>query len=248
MALDNTAARADRVAVPTQSVYEFPTSRSFVSEPQPFLYDMGADLPGVPAMPETLLAMELQLQERSVDLGEISAMILEDAGATLQILRLAGREYGDSEDRPVRIEDCISDFGLRACLRAAASGAPVGGHRHRAFAGFREHSREIAQLCGLLAAEMPEFANPHEAYLVGLLHEIGALPVLLGWDRSDLPANRGLAALRMAEQWSLPSFLKDFFCEAPMPGCDAHLSKIVLAAHQLAAGSFAGCPLSSATA
>ncbi len=194
-------------------------------------------------MPETLLAMELQLQERSVDLGEISATILEDIGATLQILRLAGREYADSEDRPVRIEDCISGLGLRACLRAAASGAPIKGNRHRAFVEFRAHSREIARLCRLLAEEMPEFANPHAAYLIGLLHEIGALPSILGWDRSDLPANRSLAALRMAEQWALPSFLKDSFWEVSMSGCDARWSVVVSTAHQLAAGSFARCPL-----
>jgi HD-like signal output (HDOD) protein len=221
------------------SVYEFPT-RILVSEPQPFGLDLAEELPDVPAMPETLLAMELQLQERSVDLGEISEIILEDVGATVQILRLAGREFGDSEDRPARIEDCISALGLRACLRAAAGGAPVKGHRHRAFHEFRAHCREIGRLCRLLAEEMPEFASLHEAYLTGLLHDIGALPALLGWDRGDLPANRNLAALRMAEQWALPAFLKDFFYKASMPGRDAHLSTIVSTAHQIAAGSFAG--------
>jgi hypothetical protein len=230
------------------SVYEFPTSRSIVSDPQPFLLDIAEELPDVPAMPETLLAMELQLQERSVDLSQISEVILEDAGATLQILRLAGRELGDSADRPVRIEDCISALGLRACLRAAAGGAPVKGNRHRALVEYRTHSREIARLCRLLAEEMPELASPHEAYLVGLLHDIGAMPAILGWDRSDLPANRGLAALRIAAQLDLPSLLQDFFREASMPGCDTPASKIVSMAHELAAGSFALSPLSSARA
>jgi hypothetical protein len=230
----------------TPSVYEFPTSRSVLSEPQPFLLEFAEELPDIPAMPETVLAMELQLQERSVDLSEISEVLLEDVGATLRILCLAGREYGDSEDRPARIEDCISALGLRACLRAAAGGAPLKGIRHRALVEFRSHSREIARLCRLLAEEMPEFAAPHEAYLIGLLHDIGVLPAILGWERSDLPANRSLAALRMAKQWALPSFLTDFFCKASMPGCDAHSSQIVSAVHRLAAGSLACFSLSRA--
>lgn len=218
------------------SVYEFPAIPSFVSEPQPFLLRIAEELPDIPAMPETLLAMELQLQERSVDLGEISELILDDIGATLQILRLAGREYGASEGRPARIEDCISALGLRACLRAASSAAPAKGPGHRALVELRAHSREIAHLCRLLAEEMPELATPQEAYLTGLLHEIGALPALLGWDRCDLPANRGLAALRMAEQWSLPSYLKAFYGHASTP--ESRLSKLVSVAHQLAAASF----------
>lgn len=229
------------------SVYEFPTSRSFVSQPQPFLLDLAEELPDIPAMPETLIAMELQLQERSVDLGEISEAILEDVGATLQILRLAGREYTDAEDRPARIEDCISGLGLRACLRAAASEAPIKGPRHRALNEFRAHSREIARLCRLLAEEMPEFAIPQEAYLAGLFHDIGALPGILGWDRSDLPANRALAGWRMAEQWALPLFLKDYFREASMSGGDGHGWKIVSMAHQLAAGTFVSSPMNAAT-
>ena len=229
----------DRTVLNT-SVYEFPAIPGFVSEPQPFLLRQAEELPDIPAMPETLLAMELQLQERSVDLSEISALILDDIGATLQILRLASGEYGQ-EDRPARIEDCISALGLRACLRAASNAAPMKGSGHRALAQFRAHSCEIAHLCRLLAEEMPELAAPQEAYLTGLLHDMGALPAVLGWNRSDLPANRTLAAMRMAEQWSLPTFLKDFFRHVSLP--ESRLSKLVSMAHRLAEGSPASCSL-----
>ena len=49
------------------------------------------DLPGVPALAATLLKMELELHESSTDLRGFSEAVLGDVGATIQILRLAGR-------------------------------------------------------------------------------------------------------------------------------------------------------------
>jgi hypothetical protein len=58
--------------------------------------------PAIPIMQETLLLLDLVVQEPSVDLREMSKLVLDDLGATLQILRLAGSEYSNSKDRPLR--------------------------------------------------------------------------------------------------------------------------------------------------
>ena len=61
-----------------------------------FLQADNDPLPAVPVMPETLLLLDLVAQEPTVDLRGMSQLVLDDMGATLQILRLAGREYGNS--------------------------------------------------------------------------------------------------------------------------------------------------------
>jgi hypothetical protein len=224
------------------SVFEFPADRSVFA----FQLDLVDDLPGVPALPETLLAMEFQLQEFSVDLRAVSEIVLGDLGATIQVLRLAGREYGDSDGRPVRIEDCISDLGLKACLRAAAAGTMAWGVRQRAVVEMWEHSREIAHTCRLIAEETPGFINPHQAYMAGLLHGIGALPALLGWER-NAAYYRPFSAVELAERWAFPAFLKEFFHTVSKPGWNSQWSKLMSTAHRFAESS-AYCPLVSAPA
>jgi hypothetical protein len=225
------------------SVFEFPTGRGVLAACETLPFELQDDFPAVPALPETLLALELQLQERSVDLQQVSEVILGDLGAAIQVLRLAGQEYGDSEDRPLRIEDCISDLGLQACLEAAASGVLARGFRHHGVFEIWSHSREIAQYCRLLAEEMPGVLTPHEAGLAGLLHEMDALPAALGWNRSEFTAGRNFSASALATKWSFPGFLKHFFSEIEMPRRNSHWQRMLAAAHHLAMESPANCAL-----
>jgi len=103
--------------MPNSEHSQSPTSLKQVVILQPTQVGAAPD-PAIPIMQETLLLLDLAVQESSVDLREISQLVLDDLGATLQILRLAGREYANSHDRPLRIEDCISALGVNACMQA----------------------------------------------------------------------------------------------------------------------------------
>jgi hypothetical protein len=168
------------------------------------------NLPGLPVLPETLLRMELMSHEFSVDLQEISQLVLSDLGATLQILRRAAREFDDPADRPTRIEDCISSLGVQACIRAAAQKTIASDARHRVVLEIWAHAQEVAQVCRESAAAIGTL-HPDEAYLVGLTHALGSLPNILGWERwpSSL-LRRERAASRLAECWSLPLCVQEF--------------------------------------
>jgi len=225
---------------------------------QPELVD---DLPDVPVLPETLLHMELRQHDFSVDLRDLSELVLSDLGATLQILRLASREYGAGEGRPLRIEDCISDLGVEACLRAAARQPARNDARHRPILEFWAHCREVAGLSRALVGSMAGFIRPDEAYLVGLFHALGDLPGILGWESSDHSAGESAAhALRLAERWTLPLCVQEYFAEqlrhgssvgssigAPMSS-SMRWTGIVRRAHQMATRSSARCPLTESPA
>jgi hypothetical protein len=187
------------------------------------------DLPDVPVMPDTLLLLDLMVQETCVDLHRMSQLVLADVGATLQILRLAGRHYGTAEDRPVRISDCISDLGLRASLKAVSAQTISRHGRQNELAIFWDHSREVAHHSRLLAEEMLE-VDPEEAYLAGLLHGIGFLPGLLQWKESGV-ADPTLTAVRLAKRWAVPRCVTELCNEMQMPGYDAGWSGIVRKAH-----------------
>lgn len=232
------------------SVFEFPAIPAEVLSCEPFAPEATGELPDVPALPETLIALELHLGEWPVQLGEVADAVLGDLGATIQVLRLAGREYssseyGSSDYRPERIEDCICDLSPNACLAEAARGSLRRGKRHQEMVEIWAHAREIAQWCRLLAEDASGSMKPHEAYLVGLLHEMGSLPSLFGWERRDLSSNPETCAVRMAERWNFPSYLKDFFRELQRPGRYSPWRKLIEDAHRLAVGTDSSRPLVS---
>jgi HD-like signal output (HDOD) protein len=170
----------------------------FLVEEEP---DVKADpLPDVPILLSTRLQLELLLQEPVLDLRSVSEVILEDVGATLQILRLVGEQYGNTEERPVRIEDCIASLDTKVWF-AAVSAMTLLQNSHAASAW--QHARQISRLAEQLAGQ-EEGLRPGEGQLVGLLHEIGKLPELLGWPRLAFAHEDRAVGAMLAEHWHLP--------------------------------------------
>lgn len=216
----------------TQKIFEIERGRKTLPAPQPAHLRELSILPDVPVMPETMLLMELQAGAHCPALGEISQIVLADLGATLQILRLAGREFTDAAERPARIEDCISLLGLEACLETISRQTVAKSVRRNLISEFWNHAARIAALCALLSDESPVAADPGEAYLVGLLHELGALPSLLGWPSSvQMAGNQDLLGLRLAQAWSLPAGVTDYFSECVRPVHASPWTGLVRKAH-----------------
>lgn len=227
-------------------VIEFPTGRCILAEPRSVHHDRADNLPDLPVLPETLLAMELQLQSNAVDLRAFTATVLSDLGAVLQILRMAGREYGATDDRPIRIEDCICDFGPSACFDAVASGVIARGFQRRVVVEIWTHAREIATNAKHAAEAVSSGINPDEAYIAGMLHAIGSLPATLGWRWREASHDRAMTGLKLAEMWALPGYLRDFFCEMLMPGYKPEWSELMAEAHRLACAPMTRCALHDA--
>jgi HD-like signal output (HDOD) protein len=224
--------------VQTKPALEIQFRSSLLVERQPAQAGLSQNLPGIPVLSETLLVLDLLLQQPSADLTEIARVVLADVGATIEVLRLAGREYGVAEGRPARIEDCISALGLKPCFEAMSQ-KTARDASNPAMAEFWIHSREVAVCSRLVAEEMVD-VNPDEAYLVGLLHGIGLLPALLGW-RDAVAANGALAGLLLAKKWALPNCVLDFFTETHTTGYPTRWSDIVRKAHHRANRSAVHC-------
>jgi c-di-GMP-related signal transduction protein len=166
-------------------------------------------LPDVPAMTGTRLQLELLLQEATIDLSAVSAAILADAGATLQILRLIGEEFPEEEGRPTRMEDCLVSLTMERIYQAVcASRIPQDSRVMTEW----QRCRRVAESARELARCVDGFC-PDEAYMVGLLHAVGVM---------------------LAESWRLPEFVVEAIRER-RDGVGAQWSGMLAMAERMAA-------------
>jgi hypothetical protein len=176
---------------------QFPKLNKLAQEDAEYLDD-------VPVMSATVLGLEMLLYEPCIDLQKASELVLSDIGATIQTLRLIGRDYDFATELPYRMGDCIAslDLGTWFCAMSARTFAFEG--LHPAATAFWKHGRLIAQYAQLVAESLDRF-SPEDAYLVGLLHEVGAIPKVLGWPCGASGASDPVAL--SALEGSLPLFV-----------------------------------------
>jgi hypothetical protein len=201
--------------------------------------DFIRNLPDLPVFPDTLLKLELAVGERPVELARISSLILADPGAAIQVMRLARREW-DGGTHPDRIEDCICGLGLQACLDAISKRTIARCRRNQAVVRAWDHAGAIAWLSGIVAEEQASAATTEEAKWVGLCHEIGSLPDVLGWSLDGKwSVGCEAAGLAMAEAWSLPQCVVDYFSDRLAGNPQSPWTALVDQAHQQIEGEVA---------
>jgi len=188
-------------------------------------------LDDIPVMSATVLGLEILLHEPCIDLRMTSELVLSDVGATIQILRLVGREYEFATEHPCRMGDCLAGLDAGTWFDAISARTFACDREHAATSSLWSHSRLVAQYAQLVAESL-DGISPEEAYLVGLLHEIGAIPHVLGWPNQG-PGSRESAAL-LAMEGSLPLFVLSAL-RGMNDSCSPSRWRLILtAAHELA--------------
>jgi hypothetical protein len=203
---------------------QFPKSNRHAREDADFLDD-------VPVLSSTILGLEMLLYEPCIDLRKASELVLSDIGATIQTLRLIGRDYDFASELPYRMGDCIASLDLSTWFCAMSARTFVFEDQHPAATAFWKHARLIAQYAQLVAESLDRI-SPEDAYLVGLLHEVGAIPKVLGWPEgvSGVSDPVALSAL----EGSLPLFVLTAIHSLNDRGSSSTWTFILNAAHELA--------------
>lgn len=187
-------------------------------------------MPSLPIMCTTRLQLELLLKDSVIDLKAVTEVILTDAGATLQILRLIGEEFPNEDGRPTRLEDCIVSLSLARCYQAicASKGPNYGPH-----VAEWQYCRRLAECAREIARGMDGF-SPEEAYLVGLLCRMGGFPQLLGWKHeSSFSAEADALGVMLACHWNLPDCVISAMRDQQEPGVPSKWTGILMLAHHL---------------
>jgi hypothetical protein len=124
---------------------------------------------------------------------------------------------------------------VKTCMEAVSSRVISRDSRKGAVIEAWAHAGVIAGFSALWAEINNMGIDSSEAYLVGLFHELGSLPTLLGWDsnawRTQDVHSMGL---RIAAQCSLPRCVREYFSETMVLGPNNRWWEIVDGAHQLA--------------
>jgi hypothetical protein len=206
-------------------------SRVHIVEHRDFAQGPTDLLDEVPVMSATVLGLDMILQEPYIDLRSVSDLILSDVGATIQILRLVGREYDFAADRPSRIGDCIASLDVSSWYGAVSARTFACDRKHEATTAVWRHCRLVAQYAQLVAESM-EHVTPEDAYMVGLLHGIGAIPKVLGWPNGERASSVANAMRAMEE--TLPPFVTAALRSLDDSGASSAWRFILTAAHELA--------------
>jgi hypothetical protein len=159
----------------------------------------------LPILPGTQLGLELAFLRDPPDLGELAEILRGDPVAVLRLLAAAGAEPAPG-DIPVRLEDAIAVLSREELVDAFCRPLPAHGREAKAALAFAQQARAVGQMCRALAETFGLCAE--DAYVVGLLHRIGALQGQLGRaDRQqDAPA-RESACLAICRRYSLAGHL-----------------------------------------
>jgi HD-like signal output (HDOD) protein len=168
----------------------------------------------IPAMPKSLLQLQLLLSEDTLHLASIAGTIRSDIGLSLALLRLAAAEIDGCTERVLPVSDLIVLVGIqriRTMVEECVSVTSGAGH-NSSFAAcerFWMHSRLTAHVAEELAGQVSDSSN-EEAFFAGLFYQLSAIPLDLHWNRGATPTrDAGELAYELAVQWNLPPILAD---------------------------------------
>jgi HD-like signal output (HDOD) protein/nitrogen-specific signal transduction histidine kinase len=187
----------------------------------------------LPAMPQILIKLIEHLQADDAGMPELAALIAKDAAMTSKILSVANSSAYHRNQRTVGLEQSLVSLGtdmIKTLVISESVFQTFNSFPHSAstdLRGFWKGSLTTAVIARDVARQM-EYPHVEEAYLAGLLHNVGRLALLAtapkeyafnftARDDEDLCAveqrtlqiTHSEAGAWLIERWNLDSFLAD---------------------------------------
>ncbi|MBA5639290.1 HDOD domain-containing protein [Duganella sp. LX20W] len=215
----------------------------------------------LPAMPQILIKLIEHLQADDAGMPELAALIAKDAGMTSKILTVANSSAYHRNTRAVNLEQSLVSLGtdmIKTLVISESVFQTFNSFPHSGSTDLRsfwKNSLTTAVLARDIARQM-DYPHVEEAYLAGLLHNVGRLALLatapkeyaynfMARDDEDLcvveqrtlQITHSEAGAWLIERWHLDSFLADsvLYHHEPIARLEsAHpLIRIVRLAHLL---------------
>lgn len=214
----------------------------------------------LPALPQVVLQVMQQCEDESAGLNEIAAIVGQDAAISAQVMRVAHSPYYNRGRSLESLNQCLAVLGAQTVRRIALNQAIFDllgrfqGAARVDLVPFWCHALLSALIAQRIARELG-YPRAEEAYLAGLLHDIGRLALLaaapedyaplfdkdeetlLAEERSRFGLTHAEAGGWLSERWRLTPLFCDslrYHHEAPMRVRDAHpLVQIVHLANHL---------------
>jgi HD-like signal output (HDOD) protein len=147
------------------------------------------DTLALPTLPEIAMRIRQCENDPNLDVLTLARIIERDPATTAQLLRIANSPLVRREIKVADLSKAISLLGMNYCARIAISLSTrqlFNSNNDSSEVRMREiwqHSMNVACHCYVLADKAK--LVPEEAFLAGLLHKVGALPVIAMADKED---------------------------------------------------------------
>lgn len=138
----------------------------------------------LPSLPEIALYINSALDNENLGVNKLTQIIQMDPIIAARIVQVANSALYISAGKSDSIQDCIARIGIES-IRNIVMGVVLRDlfmpntelvvHK---MAQFYEHSIRTGVTCYELAKQIPSL-NPDRAFLFGLLHDIGIIPILI---------------------------------------------------------------------
>ncbi|WP_127477177.1 HDOD domain-containing protein [Sulfurivermis fontis] len=198
-------------------------SRLFYDE---LLADLEHNRLVLPTLPEVALKVREVVDDPDSSIADLVRIIVSDPALSARLIQVANSPLMRAGRKIESVDAAVSRLGMRIVRDLATSmvmqqmfqaTSDVTDQRLRQL---WEHSTEVAAICHALAGQFTKL-NPEQALLAGLVHDIGAMPILtkaedfpellqdekaLDWVIRELHPRVGGAILR---SWNFPPELVD---------------------------------------
>jgi len=150
--------------------------------------EIQADRLEIPSIPETANKVRSVISNENITSDQIAKLAQTDPAISTQLIKVAnsplfrGREKIESLPNAITrlglkaIGNLITSFTLRMVFKAKTKDIK------QQISNLWLHSRSVASLCAVMSKKLKGF-NTDKAMLVGLIHDIGAIPVLTHADK-----------------------------------------------------------------
>jgi len=161
----------------------------------------------LPTMPQVLLKLNEVMANAEASVADVAKVVATDPAVSTNILRIVNSAYYGLQVRVSSVSLAISVMGFNMTKKVALKAAvfsSFGGRRakiqHFDPEAFWKHAVFAGVAARILAGASPVFADmhPEDAYVAGLLHDIGKIILM------EKTAPRYLAMLRRAVQEKRP--------------------------------------------
>ena len=188
----------------------------------------------LPTIPQTLLRFLHLVEDENTSIAELATLVSMDPALSARVLTVANspalRGRGESKDLVSSLANIGTSLArtLAACLVVQNVFPPEFDSQDYDFTGFWGHSLRVAEVARSIAFES-QYPDVDEAYLAGLLHDIGQLLLLGGLknryglllaassdelvlrnsEKMELGTNHSVVGAWLVDQWNLSSFMAD---------------------------------------
>lgn len=144
----------------------------------------------IPTLPEIVLRISEVMEDPESGVAEIGSIVAQDAPLAAKVLRIANSSYYGLSGECVSTEHATTVLGVRVLKNIVTQVSVINMFEHLEDLDFDmdeiwKHNSFTGHLCAKLAATSKNVVaiSPDEAYVCGLLHDVGKVVILDGLGR-----------------------------------------------------------------